>query len=174
MKQLIVISILFSLFITLPSCKKGDAGPAGPAGPQGAAGPQGPTGIAGNANVTLYTFGGVDFTTSTQVILQITTTADSTSRSVFHAYLVRPNGIVYPMPGFGYGGNSDYRTYWSFSSKANVYVSKVAGPGEEYANIRVIRIYASNLMTGAKMLEPQPEVDFRDYYAVCKYYNLPN
>jgi hypothetical protein len=173
MKQLIVLSILFSLFITIPSCKKGDAGPSGPAGPQGAAGAQGPIGIAGNANVTQYTFPGKDFAADPSVTLQITTTADSTSRSVFYVYLVRANGLVYPIPGFAYGGFSDYRTYWSFSSKANIFITKVGGPGDDYASIRVIRIYASNVMTGARMLEPQPEIDFRDYYAVCKYYNLP-
>jgi hypothetical protein len=95
------------------------------------------------------------------------------SRSVLYVYLVRPNGLVYPIPGFGYGGFSDYRTYWSFTSKANVFISKVSGPGDDYVGIRVIRLYASNVTTSAKMLEPQPEIDFRDYYAVCNYYHLP-
>jgi hypothetical protein len=173
MKQLILLSILFSLFITLPSCKKGDDGPAGPAGPQGAAGPQGPTGIAGNANVTLYTFIGNDFAVNSSLTLQITSTADSVARSVFYVYLVRPNGLVYPIPGFAFGGNSDYRTYWSFSSKVNIFINKVSGAGEDYAGIRVVRLYANNLVAGFRMLEPQPEIDFSDYYAVCKYYNLP-
>jgi hypothetical protein len=173
MKQLIALSILFSLFITLPSCKKGDAGPAGPAGALGPAGPQGPIGIAGNANVTQYVYAGRDFAVDPSLTLQISTTADTTARSVFYVYLVRANGLVYPIPGFGYGGTSDYRTYWSFSSQANIFISKVSGPGEAYGSIRVIRLYASNVMTGAKMLEPQPEIDFRDYHAVCKYYNLP-
>ena len=169
--------MLFSLFISLPSCKKGDAGPAGPAGPagaQGPAGPQGPIGIAGNANVTQYTFPGNDFSATASETLQIATTADTVSRSVFYVYLFRSqNGLTYPIPGYAYGGFSDYRTYWSFTSKANIFINKVSGPGEDYASIRVIRIYASNVMNGAKSLEPQPEIDFKDYYAVCKYYNLP-
>lgn len=166
--------MLFSLFIILPSCKKGDAGPAGPAGPQGPAGAQGPVGIAGNANVTQYTFPGKDFAADASLTLQFTTTADTMSRSVLYVYLVRTSGgLVYPIPGFGYGGNSDYRTYWSFTSKANIFINKVAGAGEDYGSIRVIRLYASNVMTGARLLEPQPEIDFTDYYAVCKYYNLP-
>src|SRR5688500_514859 len=138
MKHLIVLSILFSLFITLPSCKKGDAGPAGPAGAQGPAGPQGPIGISGNANVTQYTFGGRDFTANNSYTLQITTTADSTSRSVFYVYLVTATGLVYPLPGYGFGGISDYRAYWSFSSQVNIFISKVSGAGEAYPGIRVI------------------------------------
>jgi hypothetical protein len=173
MKHLIVLSILFSLLITLPSCKKGDAGPAGPAGAQGPAGPQGPIGIAGNANVTQYVFAGRDFAADASITLQINTTADTTARSVFYVYLVRANGLVYPIPGFGFGGTSDYRTYWSFSSQANIFISKVSGPGESYGNIRVVRLYASNVVNAAKQADTQPEVDFRDYYAVCKYYNLP-
>jgi hypothetical protein len=110
---------------------------------------------------------------NSSITLQITTTADTTSQSAFYVYLVRANGLVYPIPGFAYGGYSDYRTYWSFTSKANIFISKVAGTGEEYASIRVIRLYASNVVTGAKEADPQQEVDFMDYYAVCKYYHLP-
>ncbi len=166
--------MLFSLFMTIPSCKKGDAGPAGPAGAQGPAGPQGPTGIAGNANVTQYTYAGNDFSSNPSLTLQLTTTADTMSRSVLYVYLVRASGgLVYPIPGFAYGGLSDYRTYWSFASKANIFINKVSGAGEDYASIRVIRIYASNVMTGGKLLEPQSEIDFSDYYAVCNYYHLP-
>jgi hypothetical protein len=174
MKHLIVLLMSFSLILSITSCKKGDAGAAGPAGPQGPAGAQGPTGIAGNANVTQYTFAGNDFSVNTSLNLQITTTSDTMNRSVLYVYLVRANGLVYPIPGFGVGGLSDYRTYWSFNAtKATIFITKVSGAGDDYASVKVIRLYASNLMTGGKMLEPQQEIDTRDYYAVCDYYHLP-
>jgi hypothetical protein len=174
MKQLIVLVMSISMLMALPSCKKGDEGPAGPSGPQGPAGPQGPIGITGNANVTQYNFPGHDFAADASSFLQVTTTADTMARSAWHVYLVRsPNSLVYPMPGFGYNAVSDYRMYWSFTSKANFFINKVSGAGEDYSSIRIIRFYANNVMTGGKFLEPQPEIDFSDYYAVCKYYNLP-
>ena len=174
MKQLIVLFLSFSLLLSISSCKKGDAGPAGPPGPQGPAGVQGPIGIAGNANVTQYTFPGNDFSTNVSLNLGVTTSADTMNRSVFYIYLVRSTGLIYPIPGYGSSGASDYRAWWSFSTtKATITISKVSGPGEEYASIKVIRLYANNVLAGAKWLEPQPEIDFRDYYAVCDYYHLP-
>ncbi|MEO5563002.1 MAG: hypothetical protein ABIR18_06190 [Chitinophagaceae bacterium] len=173
MKHLIVLMMSIFVLISVSSCKKGDMGPAGSAGAQGPAGPQGPIGITGNANVTQYNFAGNDFATTSNLILQITTTADTINRSVLYAYLVRQNGLVYPMPGYGVGGLSDYRMYWSFSSKANIFINKVSGAGDEYASIRVLRLYANNVLSAGRLLNPQPEIDFRDYYAVCKYYNLP-
>lgn len=152
-------------------CKKGDTGPAGPEGPQG---PQGPQGIVGNANVTQYTFGTQNFAINPSASLQVTTTADTMNRSAWFVYLVRASGNVYPIPGFGVNGTSDYRVYWSHASgKANFAVSKFSGAGEEYSNIRIIRIYANTTTAGGRGTNQLPPIDFRDYEAVRRYYNLP-
>ncbi|WP_207514896.1 hypothetical protein [Longitalea luteola] len=168
-------SSLVAVLLIFSACKKGDegpAGPAGPAGPQGPAGAQGPQGIAGNANVTQYTYGAHNFATSAIAALTVTTTADTMNRSAWFVYLVRSSGNIYPIPGFGLNGTSDYRVYWShFSNKANFTISKVSGAGEEYTNIRIIRIYANTATAGGRI--GLPAIDFTDYYAVCKYYNLP-
>lgn len=171
--------VVLMIVLAIISCKKGDQGPAGPAGntgPAGAIGAQGPQGVAGNANVTQYTFAGQNFATAAATNLQVTTTADTMNRSAWFVYLVRASGNVYPIPGFGVNGSSDYRLYWSFyifTSKVNFSVTKVSGPGEEYSSIRIIRIYANTVTTGGRMATQLPDIDFKDYYAVCKYYNLP-
>lgn len=162
-KFAIPILILLNTVLSV-GCKKGDTGPAGPQGPQG---------VAGNANVTLYTFGAHNFATNSTASLQVTTTQDTMTNSAWFVYLVRASGNVYPIPGFGLGGSSDYRVYWNYSGgKVNFTISRVSGTGEEYLNIKIIRAYANTLSAAARVA-PLPAIDFRDYHAVCKYYNLP-
>lgn len=171
MKNVSFVLITFGILLLAVCCKKGDAGPEGPQGP---AGPQGPQGIAGNANVTQYTFGTHNFATNLTASLQVTTTADTMNRSAWFVYLVRSSGNVYPLPGFGVNGTSDYRLYWSHASgKVNFVITKVSGAGEDYTNIRIIRIYANTAVPGGRVADQLPPIDFRDYYAVAKYYNLP-
>jgi hypothetical protein len=183
MKKILYVPTAVLMFVlVIISCKKGDQGPAGPAGQAGAAGAtgatgatgaQGPQGVAGNANVTQYTFAGQNFAINGTAILQVSTSADTMNRSAWFVYLVRPSGNVYPIPGFGVNGSSDYRLYWSFvSGKVNFSIGKISGPGEEYS-IRIIRIYANTVTTGGRMATQLPDIDFNDYYAVCKYYDLP-
>src|SRR5688500_18522102 len=118
-------TVAIILFAAIMSCKKGDTGPEGPAGPAGPAGPQGPIGIAGNANATQYTFGLHNFATTPTIIRQVTTTADTMNRSAWFVYLVRSSGSVYPIPGFGLNGSSEYRVYWSYGGgKANFTIAK--------------------------------------------------
>ena len=160
---------LISTLIFISCSKDGDQGPAGPEGP---AGPQGPQGIQGNANVTQYTFGAHNFATNGTASLQVTTTADTMNRSALFVYLVRASGNVYPIPGFGLNGSSDYRVYWNHTGdKVNVTVNKVAGTGEEYSNIRIIRVYANTATVGMRMNQV-PDIDYTDYYSVCKYFKL--
>lgn len=167
-KILHVTSIVLMTLLVITSCKKGDQGPAGPEGPAG------PQGVAGNANVTQYTYGAHNFATTATASLQVTTTADTMNRSAWFVYLVRASGNVYPIPGFGLNGISDYRVYWNHSSgKVNFNINKVSGAGEEYANIRIIRIYANTVTAGGRIAAQLPDIDFKDYYAVCRYYNLP-
>jgi hypothetical protein len=171
MKIARLAAMLFVILAIVLGCKKGDTGPAGPAGP---AGPQGPIGVAGNANVTQYTFGTHNFATTATVILQVSTTPDTASRSAWFVYLVRSGGNVYPIPGFGLNGTSDYRVYWSYGGgKNNFTLNRTSGAGEEYATIRIIRMYANTLLPGGRFMNHPQTPDPRDYYAMCNYYNLP-
>jgi hypothetical protein len=171
MKTVRLAAMLIVASVLMTACKKGDTGPAGPAGP---AGPQGPIGVAGNANVVQYTYGGHNFAGSASINLQISTTLDTMNRSAWLVYLVRASGNTYPLPGFGLSGDSDYRLLLYHSAgKANMTITKVSGPGEEYASIRIIRIYANTLLPGGRFMNPPAGPDPKDYNAMCNYYNLP-
>jgi hypothetical protein len=155
------------LFLGLISCKKGDDGLAGPPGRPGPVGPIGAEGAVGNANVIQYNFNGYNFTSAgfSSINLQVTTTADTMNRSAWNVYLVRASGNVYPVPGWGLSGDSEYRVLIYYSGgKANITITKDRGPGEDYANIRVIRIYANTVVPGERP-KPSPGVDPGDYEA---------
>ena len=169
MKKYLFVSMLV---IALIACEKGDTGPEGPqgpAGPTGAQGPQGPQGIAGNANVTQYTFGAQNLSSISFSQLQVTTTQDTLDRSLWFVYLFyQPLARWYTVPGPGVGGATVYRVGIGYASgKANIFIDK-NGVGENYAQARVIRVYASSNGPGGRS-----SVDFSDYEAVRKYYNLP-
>lgn len=140
-------------------------------GEQGPQGPPGPQGTDGNAEVTQYIFGEHDFSTSSSVTWQIPDiSSEEMYESAWLTYLVRPAGNIYPIPGYGVNGSSEYRIY-VFHSGVNVNFAVVlaAGTGEIYAETRIVQIPASdtvNLKTSV------PDIDFSDYYAVADYYGL--
>lgn len=179
-----LLPLLLLVFI---ACKKGDPGPAGlqgPAGPagangtngakgaNGATGPQGPQGIAGNANVKQYTYGAQNLTAGF-VNLQVTTTLDTMNRSQWFVYLYyQPLDRWYFLPGSGVGGATQYRVSMGYSAnKVNIYIDRT-GPGENYAQAKVIRIYANSVAPGGRIANVLPSIDFNDYEAVRKYYQL--
>jgi hypothetical protein len=171
MKKSILSTCVVLVILLLTGCKKGDTGPAGPAGP---AGPTGSQGAAGNANVIQYNFPGYNFTSAgfSSVNLQVTTTIDTMNRSAWLVYIVRASGNTYPVPGWGLSGDSEYRLLiYHSGGKANLTITKHSGPGEEYGSIRVIRLYSNSSIPGGRAAQ-LPNIDFNDYYAVCRYYNL--
>jgi hypothetical protein len=173
MKQLLFFPVIALTTVFMVACKKGDIGPTGPTGATGPAGPAGSQGPAGNANVIQYNFPGYNFTSAgfSSVNLQITTTADTMNRSAYLVYLVRASGNTYPLPGWGLSGDSQYRVLIYYSGgKANITITKHSGPGEDYASIRIVRVYSNTTTTGGRIVNPA--VDVTDYAAVCRYYGL--
>lgn len=172
MKKFFLACIVATVFL---ACKKGDVGPQGPEGP---AGPQGPQGIVGNANVTQYTFGAQNLNSSSFIQMQITTTQDTMNRSLWFVYLYyQPLERWYMVPGSGFGGASTYRVSLAYASgKVTIYIDKT-GVGENYAQARVVRVYANNVTTGGRAGAGEssglPAIDFNDYQAVRQYYQLP-
>lgn len=176
-----------------PAGEDGSQGPQGPAGDDGAdgqdgqdgqQGPQGPAGEDGNANVTQYTFAGHDFSSTNEAILDFTgITTEEMNQSAWLVYLIRASGNVYPIPGWGLSGNTEYRIYRfhlaSNNGTARTVVVRHDGPGEEYAEIIVIRIVANNtedcpggcLRASPESLIPS-DLDVWDYHAVLDYYGL--
>ena len=174
MKQFLFVLIVI---VSLSACKKGGTGDTGPAGAAGAAGPAGPQGIAGNANVMQYTFG-VQNLAASFVTLGVTTTLDTMNKSAWFVYLYyQPIDRWYFLPGLGTGGSTNYRVSLAYATgKANLYIDKT-GPGESYANAKVVRIYSSGQLIGGRMADGAaelPNIDFSDYRAVKAYYNLPD
>jgi hypothetical protein len=185
MKTISTLLIISLSVILFGACtKEGPAGPAGPTGAQGlqgttgTAGPIGPQGIAGNANVTQYTYDNpFDFSSNLDFNLQVSTTLDTMNRSLWFVYLKYNGGFeyYYSLPGFGYNGATNYRNTFYFNTGANKVIhniTRLAGPGETYAGIKIIRVYATNTGTGGK--QGMPDVDFTDYKKVKAYFNLPD
>jgi hypothetical protein len=172
--------LIFSLFlILLTSCQKeGPAGATGAQGPQGALGPIGPQGIAGNANVTQYTYDGpFDFNANLDFNLQVSTTLDTMNRSLWFVYLKYNGGFeyYYALPGFGYNGATNYRNTFYFNAGANKVIqniTRLAGSGEVYAGIKIIRVFANTVSTGGREVSLIPPIDFTNYEEVCRYYHI--
>ena len=158
---------------------KGDTGANGANGANGSKGDKGDkgdtgaTGATGNANVIQVTFtatfvpdaGGRIFTFPSA----ITTTMLNTS--AVHVYVQASNfpGTWYPIPGFVTGGLDNFRTYIDAPNR-QVSVVRQSGTGVvSIISTRVVIIPANNLINGRKAA-----VDYNDYEAVKKYYNLPD
>jgi hypothetical protein len=157
-KTLLVSCTIFITALLITACSK-----------DGDTGPEGPKGIDGNANVVQYTFPTHNFAVAASAFLGVTTTADTMNQSAWYVYLIRSSGNVYPIPGFGLNGTSEYRVFWSHSAgKVNFSISRVSGSGEEYSSIRIIRLYANSSVPGGR----KADINFNDYYEVCRYYGL--
>ena len=171
------IIILSSLLLLFAACE-GPTGPEGPQGeegqegPIGSEGPTGPAGEDGNANVTLYILDGHDFSDSAtlQRYLDIVDSAEEVARSQWTAYLVTNTGVTYLMPGLGYNGVSEYRSYHQFISGSNsslrLNIILEDGPGEEYGAVHLFRVEASevnDLSSGSMTL------DLDDYDKLMEY-----
>lgn len=157
--------------------EKGDKGDKGDPGTKGDKGDKGDPGIkgdkgdkgdAGNANVRMFKFtAGHNFAASPNksVVIPRLTPAQINS-SVILWYLVSPT-FVYPIPGPGTGGASQYRTY--INTNGSFVVSKTDGPGEHYVEIRVFVIESSSTQTINARILP-PDLDISNYRAVAEYY----
>lgn len=187
MKHTSIFKFLFTALLVLAvstlqiSCsgtagEKGDPGPAGatgPSGPAGAAGTPGAAGAAGpagNANVTQVTFdadfaptaGGRSFTFPSAI------TTDMIDKSVMVVYLQVTNFGTnwYQVPGL-IGTSDDFR-YIVFPTSRSITVVRQAGTTvTNVTRTRVLVIPASTVLTGR-----QAAVDYSDYEAVKRFYNL--
>jgi hypothetical protein len=201
--RLMSVCAITIAIVSMTSCKKGDTGPAGPAGPAGAAGaagaagPIGPTGQTGNANVTQYVFvpvdanntlTGVDLTKG-GVEAAFLLANDTLDKCAWFAYLFNftssdfsTTGTV-AIPGIGFDNKSSY-SFQYFNGLVNHdsayfdFITAVA-PGEIYDGIKLVRVLLSNanaiLSTrgGSGNNRGLPNIDFKNYAEVKKYYNLP-
>jgi len=188
-RSLAVIAITIAT-ISMVSCKKGDtgpAGPAGPAGPQGPQGPVGPTGQSGNGTVMQFIYadqGAIDLTgaapNNNKFGLLINASDDTLVNAAWFAYLYK-DGAWYGVPGAGENDASNYSFSYGYISNALdtavFLVSRSSGPGEIYDAFKVVRILIDQTATNStggsgNRTRGLPNIDFRNYEEVKKYYNL--
>ena len=180
-KKIYRLSLVFVCALSLIACKKGDEGPAGATGP---AGPAGPQGVPGNANIILYNFGPQTFTGATSYVLSNLSRGrvDSSLVLVYYNPSTEAETAWYPCPGGGSGGAYETRFFIYQSSIApsryTLGLRAITPAGASYPNpltfnkLRVIIALTSSILPGGR--SSQPAVDYTDYYAVKKYFNLPD
>jgi hypothetical protein len=186
---------VITAIVCMIACKKGDMGPAGSTGPAGAtgaagaAGPIGPTGQSGNANVMQYEYAptdangnltGLDLTLAApdnQLPLFMYAPNDTLDKAAWFTYLFK-DGAAYAVPGAGPADASTYSFWFGYYSTdtAVFVIDRVSGPGELFDGIKLVRILISNVSStsthGGSGRPGLPDIDFKNYAEVKKYYNL--
>lgn len=166
-------SLFFAFALLIFSCKgpQGDPGPAGEQGPKGdpgAAGATGPQGPSGNANVMQLTFGSRTHTGAELSYALTGVTSAVLNQSAYFTYVSPNNNFWYSLPGTTVGGSREYRTFVS-KTAATLYINRVSGSGSEvFSQTRIVVIPAS-VLTNARL---KADLDFNDYHAVARYFNL--
>lgn len=154
-----------------PKGDTGAQGPQGPAGPQGPTGSTGPQGQTGNADVRQITFGSKNWVNTVGTSVNLTLSGingEMAEKSAFFTYL-KTTTLWYPVPGEVdfYG---EFRTYLTPGANSILYVKRVTtGSALTASAVRVV-IIPANTLTNAR----QAAIDFNDYNAVKKAYNLPD
>jgi hypothetical protein len=199
--RLLSVCVISFAIVSMISCKKGDTGPAGPAGPAGAAGPtgpagaagaQGPTGSSGNGNVMQFIYAptdndgnltGLDLTgtapDNNYLPLVMYSPNDTLEKCAWFVYLIKGAGY-FAIPGAGAGDASTYSFSYGYyvQDSALFIISRPTGPGEVYDAVSIVRILfsdqvISNSTHGSSNNHGLPNIDFKNYAEVKKYYNLP-
>jgi hypothetical protein len=173
---------VMSAVIFMDACKaeKGEVGPIGPIGLTGAVGATGATGAAGvgipgatgatgatgNANVIQISYGSKTNSGGVTSYILTGVSAAQAAGAAILCYVDPSNGLWYSMPGFSSGGINQYRTYLDGNT---LQLSRVnsSSAAEIFVRTRILVIPANDLRTGRKAA-----VDYNDYEAVKKYYNL--
>ncbi len=177
MKHVLMIALAAgALLFTACGSTAGPTGATGATGPNGATGPTGPTGPqgpTGNANVQQYTFGSRTVTGNTTYVIPSITQAQLDS-SIVLAYAFS-GGFWYPV--LGVGPSSAFLTASAVNvtgGNMNVQFVQTNFNGSSYATsvtwtaFRVIVAPASTVTPlSAK------GINYNDYNAVRKFYNLP-
>jgi hypothetical protein len=185
--RLLGLASIVAMFIFLDACKgeKGDVGPtgttgtagvAGPTGATGAIGPIGATGATGNANVIQINYGSVTHTGSELFYNLTGMTEAQINNSAYFVYVkTSANATIWnQIPGIillsGRRYDVTINTQPSGIANPRFYVSRESGSSsgnEVFTNTKILFIASNDIRNGRKAA-----VDFSDYEAVKKYYNL--
>jgi hypothetical protein len=162
-------------FVFLTACE-GPQGEPGPAGANGTNGTNGTNGKDGNANVIQLNYGPVTHTGSPDLFYNLTNITEAQILNSLYLVYVNPSDSGtnwYQIPGGTVGNSKVYRTYLTMASGTNpirIYLNRTAGTGNDFfTKTRILIIPANDIRNGRVAL---PDIDFSDYEAVKKYYNL--
>lgn len=184
--SIVLTALVLGSSLLFSSCEgpAGEVGPAGPQGATGAAGPQGATGATGqtgNANVIQISYAAKTWAitrgSAQQFVFPNVTPAimNSSAILVYMTTASTPSNTT-PYPWYSIPGTvlstdrAEHEFYFQTTfagntSGINVY-RKIASASTLTATTRIILIPANDLRNGRQT------VDFNDYNAVKKYYNL--
>ncbi|GAA5522382.1 hypothetical protein LQ318_11595 [Aliifodinibius salicampi] len=134
-------------------------------------------GADGNANVTRYIHPEHDFSVDSDLSISMQVNNPEESAWIVYLKYVDPNDIdiYYHLPGWGYGGASQYSTFHYFSISIRIRLQ--SGTGEKYDNIEIVRIEANDTVNNPKQKGDNiiPEhLDISDYNEVAEYYGFNN
>jgi hypothetical protein len=164
-----------------PQGEKGATGATGATGASGPAGPQGPKGDTGASGTStgsngaiLIKFGSITHV-GNQVALDIKTVSEeqiNNSAFFFYVNTSQTSTLWAPLPGIVPNSGNAYRfsinTQPVGISNPQLYILRSAGSGTEvFPSSKLVLITASDIRNGRRA-----NVDFSDYEAVKKYYNL--
>lgn len=174
------LAIVMAMFILLDACKgeKGDVGPAGPNGSNGAngaigatgtTGATGATGATGTANVSYSDWVNVTFVGSgTSYIANVTApklTQDILDKGDVHIYW-KIGSVVYYIPYSQTIGTTTY-TIFQILTVGNI---KLTASYAITSTTQIRYVIIPGGIAGGR----RAAIDFSDYEAVKRYYNLPN
>ena len=159
--------LFISLLVTVWSCKPGDVGPkgdTGATGATGAAGPIGATGATGTANIIYSDWANVTFTGSgTSWIGKIT--APKITQEILDKGMVKAY--------FKFGSSTYEGNYVNAPINASMYYFIDLGAINIRANFNASYPWRYIIVPGGVGAR-KAAVDYSDYEAVKKYYNLPD
>ena len=197
--RILGVAFMVAMFIFLDACKgeKGDVGPVGATGTIGATGTNGATGVTGatgvagpkgdpgaGANVLQVTFNSTFVPPNAPTPAKVFTfpsaiTTNILDNSALLVYIKTSNftDVWYPVSGAGVfpGGTvnpyvADVLRYFLIPSDRTVSIARESGSAiASIIATRCVIIPATTISTGRKAA-----VDFSDYEAVKKFYNLPD
>lgn len=150
--------------------QRGAAGPQGPAGPRGATGPagaQGPRGPAGTANVIYSQWLSVDLKSGIYAgVYYAKINAPKLTQSILDKGIakvyVRSGSKVYEIPNPFFNG-----FYFSLSVGYLEFFSPADWDSASGYTFRYVLV-PGGAVAGTKL----PEINYRDYQAVCRYYGI--
>lgn len=172
-----------------PQGPQGTQGPAGSQGEQGEQGPIGPQGMTGNANVVLYEYGSVNFTSVVSYLIPDMTVEKMDTTLVIGYFnpseydedvwislpgIVVINGNNYII--VNYMASFDADSYSMILTTLNVDGS-LNTSSKTWRKFRIFVIPASTVIPAGRVADFQSDlsksgIDFTDYTAVCDYFGF--